>query len=155
MKKLYNIAIVLAALSAALSCHKETTPDSVASDLVGEWHLTETETEGIVIDPLTDVYLTICVDCTFEIYQKSGDQSRYTKFTGTCKSVKDILSGTYSSGTEWGTSYIFDVSGDTLTLITEDGMEIQTWTKESLDQAAKDEADISTRSIFTAAIPFL
>lgn len=155
MKKLYHILVALAALCTVLSCQKEDIKDSVANDLVGEWHLEETETDGMVIDPLSDVYLIINSDCTFIMYQKSGDQKRYTRFTGTCKTTQNILSGEYSDGTRFGSDYEFSISGDTLTLITADGLEIQTWIRESLDQNLKNEADVKTRSVLHDVIPFL
>ena len=155
MKRILSILITIAALSAAASCQKEEVMDTVASSLVGEWHLTETETDGIVIDHLTDVYLTINADCTFLIYQKSGDQTRYTVFTGTCKSVNNVFSGIYSDGSSFGCDYEFFVEGDTLTLSTADGIEVQTWTKESLDQEDKDNADMKVKSSAIDVIPFL
>ena len=129
------------------ACQKEEVKDIVDSAIIGEWHLSTVEVDGAVQKYSYDVYFAINNDGTFELYQKSGTQTRYTKFTGTCKSEGNQLSGVYSSGTPWGTSYTALVSGGMLVLTTADGVEVQEYTKESLSQEEKLAANISTRSM--------
>ena len=120
--------------------------DIVDPSIVGEWHLINTEYNGESLNKHVDVYFVINSDCTFELYQKGSSQSRYTKHTGTCKTEDGVLMGTYSTGKAWGDSYAVSVEGDMLTLLNSDGTELQEYKKESLAQAEKDAADISTRS---------
>ena len=154
MKKILNIMFAAVAICLSAACQKDEIKDSVDSAIVGEWHLSTVEVNGTVQIYSYDVYLTIHSDCTFELYQKSGTQTRYTKFTGTCKSEGRVLSGVYVSGTPWGESYTTTVSDNTLTLTSSNGIEIQEYTRESLALEEKLAADISTRST-TGVVPIL
>lgn len=147
MKKIFNIMFAAVAICFTAACEKVEVKDSVDPAIVGEWHLSTVEVDGTQQNYAYDVYLTINNDCTFELYQKSGTQVRYTKFTGTCKSEGKILSGVYSSGSPWGTSYSAIVSGGMLVLTSADGIEVQEYTKESLSQEEKLAASISTRAM--------
>ena len=147
MKKILNIMFAAVAICFTAACQKEEVKDIVDPAIVGEWHLSNVEVDGAVQKYSYDVYFAINNDGTFELYQKSGTQTRYTKFTGTCKSEGNQLSGVYSSGTPWGTSYTALVSGGMLVLTTADGVEVQEYTKESLSQEEKLAANISTRAM--------
>ena len=129
------------------ACQKEEVRNIVDPAIVGEWHLSTVEVDGAVQKYSYDVYFAINNDGTFELFQKSGTQTRYTKYTGTCKSEGNVLSGVYSSGTPWGTSYTALVSGGMLVLTSADGVEVQEYTKESLSQEEKLAANISTRAM--------
>ena len=147
MKKILNIMFAAVAICLTAACQKEDGPEvTVDPAIVGEWHLSTVEVDGAFQTYPYDVYLAINNDGTFELYQKSGTQVRYTKFTGTCKSEGQILSGVYSSGTPWGDSYTAIVSGGLLVLTSSDGVEVQEFTKESLSQEEKLAANISTRA---------
>ena len=147
MKKIFNIMFAAVAICLTAACQKEEIKDSVNPAIVGEWHLSTVEVDGAVQKYSYDVYFAINNDGTFELYQKSGTQTRYTKFTGTCRSEGNVLSGVYSSGTPWGTSYTALVSGGMLVLTSADGVEVQEYTKESLSQEEKLAANISTRAM--------
>ena len=149
MKNILNIMFAAVALCLTAACQKEEVKDSVNPAFVAEWHLSTVEVDGAVQNYPFDVYLTINADCTFELYQKSGTQTRYTKFTGVCKSEGKVLSGIYSSGTPWGDTYTASVEGDVLVLMSSDGVEMQEYVKESLSEEEKLAADISTRSTDT------
>lgn len=151
MKKIFNLMFAAVAICLTAACQKEEIKDSVNPELIGEWHLSTVEVDGAVQSYPYDVYLTINNDCTFELYQKSGTQMRYTKFTGTCKSEGKVLSGVYASGTPWGDSYNASVEGDVLVLISSDGVEMQEYKKESLSAEEKLAADISTKSAMEIA----
>ena len=156
MKKIFNIMIAAVAICLTAACQKEITNVSVISpEYVGEWHLSTVEVDGAVQNYPYDVYLTINGDCTFELYQKSGDQIRYTKYTGTCKSEGNILKGAYSSGTPWGDEYAADIEGSSLILLSSDGVERQEYIKESLSEKDKAEANVSTRSAADVMSPIL
>ena len=148
MKRIANIILTLAAaVCLAASCQKEDQAPTLDKALVGTWHLTGTFVEGTELDAdLIDVYLVLNSDCTFEIYQKSGSQSdRYDLYTGVCSAEGGILTGTYASGTPWGSSYKYKVSGSSLTLTSSDNMEEQVYDKESLPENIKVNAD--TKSV--------
>ena len=138
---------VAVAICFTAACQKEEVRNIVDPAIVGEWHLSTVEVDGAVQKYSYDVYFAINNDGTFELFQKSGTQTRYTKYTGTCKSEGNVLSGVYSSGTPWGTSYTALVSGGMLVLTSADGVEVQEYTKESLSQEEKLAANISTRAM--------
>ena len=136
MKRLlYIFAIAALALT---GCQKDNQP-TLEEMICGEWRGAE-----LVAD--AGIYISFISDGTFELYQKSGTQVRYTKFTGTCRSEGQVLSGVYGSGAPWGDSYTALVSGGMLVLTSSDGVEVQEYTKESLSQEDKLAANISTRA---------
>lgn len=145
MKRIaYTILALATCICMAASCQKETDiAPSLDPALVGEWHLIETFVEGEELDSdLMDVYLVLHGDCSFELYQKSGSQNdRYDMFTGTCTSQDSILTGVYSSGAEWGSSYTYKVTGSDLKLTSADRTEEQTYTKEALPEDIKTDTD--------------
>ena len=69
---------------------------------IGEWHLTMFC--GVAAE--VDLYLSIKEDNTFTLYQRSGSFD-YSVFTGTWEydSLTNTLSGEYSDGTPWASSY--------------------------------------------------
>ena len=132
-----------AAVCLAASCQKEDKAPTLDKKLVGTWHLAETLVEGEELDAkAADVYLVLNSDCTFALYQKTGSQSdRYDLYTGVCSAEGGVLSGTYASGTPWGSSYKYKVSGSSLTLTSSDNMEEQVYEKADLPQNIKVNAD--------------
>jgi hypothetical protein len=147
MKRILNIIIAAVTLVLTAACQKEETKNTIDPAIVGEWHLSIVEIDGKIQQQWPyDVYLTINSDCTFELYQKSGDQTRYTKFTGTCQSKGNVLSGIYASGAEWGDSWTTSIEDDTLTLTSSDEVEVNVYIRESLDMQDKIDAEISTKA---------
>ena len=113
-----TIYIVLAALGLCLfagcgSSDKEKVSPT-AKLLVGEWQL-KTWTGETPQD--FDIYLSFDADNTFEIYQRLAEV-KYQKFTGSYQVQNDVLSGKYSGGKNFGSTYdiSFNESGSTLTL---------------------------------------
>lgn len=152
MKRIANIILTLAAaVCVASSCQKEDLGPALDKALVGTWHLAETIVDGTELDAkAADVYLVLNSDCTFALYQKTGSQTdRYDLYTGTCSAEGGVLTGTYASGTPWGSSYKYKVTGTSLTLTTSDLMEEQVYDKASLPEGIKVNAD--TKSAETAA----
>lgn len=149
MKRIKNIVLTLAAaVCLAASCEKEDMGPSLDPAIVGEWHLAETLVDGTELDgKLVDVYLVLNSDCTFELYQRSGSQDeRYDLYTGTCCSNDGTLSGTYSNGTPWGSSYKYKVVGSSLTLTSTDMLEEQVYDKESIPEDIKVNPDTKSAS---------
>ena len=149
MKRIANIILTMAAaVCLAASCQKEEA--SLDPVLVGTWHLDATVVDGTELDADVDVYLVLNSKMTFALYQKTGSQNnRYDLYTGDCNAEGGVLTGTYSNGTPWGSSYKYKVSGTSLTLTSSDLMEEQIYDKESLPEVIKVNAD--TKSTETTA----
>lgn len=156
MRKTIKNIICAAMVIFAAGCSKPSNDiQSLDGKLVGEWHLTQTEYDGSVLETNSDVRIAFNADCTFELFQKSGDQTRYTKFCGTCNFDGKTLSGTYNDGTPWGSAYQVSLSGDTLTLTNDTLTETQTYTKEAISEDIRNNADIKVKSTDNDIIPVL
>ena len=119
MKTLKSILFAgIMALLCMTSCSKETSDTEparkVSANVTGQWHLIEELCEGIQVKDGADVYLYVNADCTFELYQKSGTQTRFTRYEGICYSDGDRLIGEYSDGTPWGAEYSVSFDGGDL-----------------------------------------
>ena len=159
-----NLTYLLAAFAAlicmAVSCEKTSEPvpqGHIDSKLVGEWHLLGAKAEGVTISSDIDVYLVIGSDCSFELYQKSGTQSvRYDKFTGTCTSEGNILSGKYSNGDAWGSRYTYSFTIDGLLLESYNRLEEQRYAKAETPSDVKVNANcVTTKSAAISGAPVL
>lgn len=153
MKKAINILLALLSVVAlAASCEKA---PKVEEGIVAEWQLIEMT--GYDADALPSVYIDFRAEKTFEIYQLIGEVERYRKYTGTYTVDGSTLKGEYSDGKDWGSVYraSFEADGAVLVLtaletdkdgnVLSDG-EVCRYTKASLDQKAKDAADVKTKS---------
>ena len=147
MKKIFNIMFAAVAICFTAACQKEEIKDTVDSAIVGEWHLSTVEVDGVALTNSDDVYLSINNDCTFELYQKSNSQMRYTKYSGSCKTEGNIFTGKYVSGKSLnGDPYTWRIESGNLILMPAGGLEVQEYTKGSLSQEEKLAANISTRA---------
>ena len=158
MRRFINIFAAFAVIVCAAACSKESTQTQkyLAPELIGEWHLTEAVAEGTVISSEIDVYLAICPDFGFELYQKSGSQSvRYDKFTGTCECKDGLLCGTYSNGEAWASRYSFTLTKDGLVLKSYNRLEEQKYAKAEIPADVKENANVITKSAATSLAPIL
>ena len=140
-RSLYLFVVALFAL-ATVGCNKENTPVDYTSLLAGEWHCAP---EGMDVD----VYVSFQTNGEFEHYQRIGDGG-YRHYAGTWFVENDILNGTYSDGTEWGSSYLMRFEGDTMTLTaTNESAEQNVYTKTSIPEEVKNSAiaPFSSRTI--------
>ena len=156
MKRFTHILIGLAALIAAAACSKEeVTPQAgIDSALEGEWELVETKAEGTVVAQDMSVYLCICPDGTFELFQKSPDQTvRYDKFTGKCTSKDGILTGVYSDGTPMN-KWLYTCTAESLTLQSYNLLEVQKYRKAIITADVRENANL-TKSDATDGCPIL
>ena len=115
-------AILLSALVSFSSCKKE----DKTLDVKGEWELTEVKmaTKSALVGAETvTVYLNLAEDGSFAMYQMVGD-GRFVAFSGSWKLAGSTLSGTYADGTSWASSYEVSVDKSTLTMTTEDGLDV-------------------------------
>jgi hypothetical protein len=152
MKRLVNIFVAAAlVLGLAASCEKA---PSLTEGIVAEWQLTEMT--GYAPSDLPGVYIEFTADLNFVIYQKIGNVTRYRKYVGAYLIEGSTLSGIYSDGEDWGSSYRaeFEADGDVLVMTAfttgKDGSvtegEVLKYVKASLSQEEKDAADIVTKS---------
>ena len=143
---LYSIALMFAI--SAWSCTKTdpegpaVTPDeeigeeveeqtNYAALIVGEW---------CFVDPgyKADVYISFEAEFTFDIYQKIGD-GRQQHYTGTWSIEENIISGVYSDGTEWGSSYSLEfMESDTMLMTALNGsQDVMTYIREEIPADVK------------------
>ena len=157
MKRFTYILIGFAALiAAAASCTKEDAipMQSVDSALATEWQLVETKAEGTVVAEEMSVYLCINLDGTFELFQKSPDQTvRYDKYTGTCTSKDGILTGVYSDGTSMN-KWMYTCTAESLTLQSYNLVEVQKYKKATIPAEVRENANI-TKSDAANGCPIL
>ena len=116
------VAALLSALVSFSSCKKEEKTLAVK----GEWELTEVKmaTKSALVGAETvTVYLKLAEDGSFAMYQMVGD-GRFVAFSGSWKLAGSTLSGTYADGTSWASSYEVSVDKSTLTMTTEDGLDV-------------------------------
>lgn len=116
------VAALLSALVSFSSCKKE----EKTLDVKGEWELTDVKmsTKSALVGAETvTVYLNLAEDGTFAMYQMVGD-GRFVAFSGSWKLAGSTLSGTYADGTSWASSYEVSVEKSTLTMTTEDGLDV-------------------------------
>ena len=136
MMKLKNIVLAFAVMAAAVSCGKKA---EKPMDITGEWNLTRVETKATTIgDQSVDVYVSFATDKSFEIYQMLGT-GRYRKFSGTWTLTDKTLSGKYSDGSQWGSTYEVEITDDVMTLSSASG-EVSTYKKSTIPASVKSEA---------------
>lgn len=115
-------AVLLSAVVSFSSCKK----DEKTLDVKGEWELTDVKmsTKSALVGAETvTVYVKFSEDGTFAMYQMVGD-GRFVTFSGSWKLAGSTLSGTYADGTSWSSAYDVSVEKSTLTMTTEDGLDV-------------------------------
>ena len=133
--KTYIYLFTLYAALAFVGCGKENDAPKVdnATKVVGEWHCAP---EGYDVD----VYVEFATTGEFDEYQRLGE-GRYRHYEGTWSVEKDVLSGVYADGTEWGSSYTLSFDGDSMTLTANnESAETIIYTKTAIPAEVKDEA---------------
>lgn len=141
MKKLLSYAIVVLFAVSSWSCRKAEHGDSevngeeavnYAALTVGEWNF---------VDPGygVSVYVSFDEEGTFDLYQKIGD-GKYRHYSGTWSVDENIISGLYSDGSEWGSSYSLEfVQADIMIMTALNGSEDEmTYFKEAIPAEIKD-----------------
>lgn len=127
--RIIRIAALAAAVVLSAACGKQPKAPK-ALDITGEWNLIRIETKSAQIgDQTVDVYIAFEADKTFNMYQMLG-AGRYKAFSGTWTLMETTLSGRYSDGSAWGSTYEVSVDGNTMVL-TGNG-EIDTYTRRSI-----------------------
>lgn len=146
MKRLIYIFVAL--LLVATSCKKDT-PVAVnnAAKLIGEWHCTAEDITAEV-----DVYVEFTADGGLYLYQMVGE-GRHRHYTGSWTMSGNILSGSYADGSEWGSSYAVEFSGDDAVKFTaQNGSdEVMFYAREAIPQNIKD-GSVEVRSVVEQAV---
>ncbi len=128
---LKNMIAALAVLVAFAACGGD--KDEKPLDITGEWNLVDVQTKSATLgDQTVDVYISFSVDKSFTMYQMIGT-GRYRKYSGTWILSGTTLTGKYSDGKQWGSSYEVELSSsDTRLTLTSDSGEVDTYQKASI-----------------------
>ena len=134
-----NMIVALAALVVLTACggSKEEKP----LDITGEWNLVNVQTKAATLGGQTvDVYISFSSDKSFTMYQMIG-AGRYHKYSGTYLLDGTTLSGKYSDGKQWGSSYEVELSSsDSQLTLTSGSGEVDTYKKASIPSDVIDNA---------------
>lgn len=141
MKRFLSIiSFIAAAVVCAVSCKDPIPPEPDLSEkIIGEWQLKSIATKATLGGQTVDVYIAFETGGTFTLYQMLG-QGRYHSYTGKWALADGTLTGTYSSGKAWGSTYSVDISDSTLTLTASIGGEVDIYTKTTIPENIKKEA---------------
>lgn len=124
MKKLLFMLAALMLITVT-GCKKENKKVDYKTAIVGEWHCAPADMDA-------DIYVEFEKEGTFALYQQVGE-GRYRKYTGSWTNAENILSGTYTDGTPWGSTYQMAFEADTMTLTALNGSEeVMTYVKQSI-----------------------
>ena len=114
MKRLSAICLSVAMLLGLFSCSKS--EEDKPLDITGDWNITSITTKSATIGSQNvDVYISFQQGGAFTLYQKTGS-GRFQKYEGTWTLSGKLLSGNYSDGTSWGTTYNVSLKDEMLTL---------------------------------------
>lgn len=117
--------------------------DADTSDLAGSWHLTEWRGA----EPSFDVYLLISEDGVVTLWQRI-ESREWELFISVVGFENGIISGEYSDGVAWSTSYSVALGDNTMTWIdTTDSTDISVYTRSELPDGLPTAATATTRSI--------
>ena len=128
MKHLSFAIIAVAALT-FFSCKEKEDP----LNIIGTWSLKTVQTKAASMGGTSvDVYVVFNEDNTFSLYQKVGNAGRYSSFTGTWSLLETTLTGKYSDGKSWGSSYEVSQDKERTTLVLSSPGEEYSYAKASL-----------------------
>ena len=128
MKKILAFVALMAGLLLT-SCKEKEDP----LNIIGTWSLKTVQTKAASMGGTSvDVYIVFNEDNTFSLYQKVGNAGRYTSFTGTWNLLETTLTGKYSDGKSWGSSYEVSQDKERTTLVLSSAGEEYSYAKASL-----------------------
>ena len=121
-------------LLALVGC--ESNKGNKGSNVAGEWQLVQWNDAT----PEFNVYIDFNADGTFEMYQQVWSFD-YEYFAGNYTIADDIVTGTYTDGSNWLCGYKFLCEGDSLTLYSqEDTFVVSIYTRCEIPAEIKEEA---------------
>ena len=120
------------------------TGDADTTELAGEWHLTSWRGAA----PSFEVYLSITNDGVVTLWQRIDSHS-WEIFHSTVGYENGVISGVYTDGVAWGTSYNVTTSGNTMTWTdTSDSADVSIYTRCTLPDFEND----ATRAVTNEGI---
>lgn len=130
MKKIISLLLIGASFILSGCGENGGGKDDKPLDITGTWELTGIEiTKAAQLgDATIEVEITFNADKTFSMSQILGE-GRAQEFSGTWNLTETVLTGKYSNGKAWGSSYDVAVEGSTLTMTPETKAEIYTYRK--------------------------
>ncbi len=128
----YIILIGMVMLMSGCKDKEDVIPVNTAPSIIGDWHYTDDELQA-------DIYVAFNSTGAFDLYQKIGE-GRHRKYTGNWSMEGNVLSGSYSDDTAWGSSYNVTFDGDSKMILTatEDSRESYTYSRESIPDEIRD-----------------
>lgn len=132
MKRLISMLLIGASFILAGCGEQGGEKENKAIDITGTWELTGIEiTKAAQLGSESiEVVITFNADKSFELSQVLGD-GRAKEFSGTWQLTETTLTGKYSNGKAWGSSYQVSVENAVLTMIPETEAEIYTYRKKN------------------------
>lgn len=101
------------------------TGNADTSDIAGDWHLTQWRGS----EPSFDVYLSITDNGVVSLFQRLTTHEWQTFFSAVGYD-NGVISGEYTDGVKWGSSYYVEVNGDSMTWTsTTDNSDISVYTR--------------------------
>ena len=101
------------------------TGNADTSDIAGDWHLTQWRGS----EPSFDVYLSITDNGVVSLFQRLTTHEWQTFFSAVGYE-NGVISGEYTDGVKWGSSYYVEVNGDSMTWTsTTDNSDISVYTR--------------------------
>lgn len=131
MKRLYMMAALALLCFVTAGCPEK--PEEKTIDIKGEWQLSQITTKASIGGQTVNVYIAFLEGGNFELYQQLGE-GRYRHYTGSWTLNENTLSGTYSGGAAWATSYTVEIddAATQLVLTAADGSEVHTYRKQAI-----------------------
>ena len=113
--KIMRYLLMTAILVVSFGCNKPVNPQT--PKIVGSWELIDIQyTKSAQIgDQTVEVTITFGADGSFQMSQMLG-QGRHTEYFGNWTLDGDVLSGNYSDGKTWGSSYIVAVEETSMSM---------------------------------------
>ena len=129
-KHILFVLTAMAMLFSVASCGDEVEEIKLDTLIVGTWDLNGAQfTKSATIGSETvSVTVTFNADKSFSLSQIVG-RGRAVEFDGNWSLAGDILSGTYSDGSSWGSQYKISIEGTVLTMTSVTGGDVYTYIK--------------------------
>lgn len=128
MKKILAFVALMAGLLLT-ACGEKEEP----LNIIGTWSLKTVQTKAASMGGTSvDVYIVFNEDNSFSLYQKVGSAGRYSSYSGTWTLTGTSLSGKYSDGKSWGSTYEVSQDKEHTTLVLSSAGEEYSYAKASL-----------------------
>lgn len=151
MKK--TLFILISVLGLICSCkEKDNGPKTMQEKLCGEWHSISLP-EGLQFK--ADIYLSFSSDGVFELFQMIDDGA-YRLYRGTWELEGSTLSGEYSDGEPWASSYDVVMNDKTMSLTSQnESAEKTIYESCTIPDKVRNGCDIVVKSEAEEVIPVL